>query len=30
MQAQEGFEKLSTFKTLNTVYKLDGIRGLYR
>jgi hypothetical protein len=30
MQAQEGFEKLSTFKTLSKVYKLDGIKGLYR
>jgi hypothetical protein len=29
MQAQKGYENLSTFKTLSKVYQLSGIRGLY-
>jgi hypothetical protein len=30
MQAQKGFENLSMMKSFITVFKKDGIRGLYR
>lgn len=30
MQAQKGFESFTTWKTLKTILKTEGVRGLYR
>ena len=30
MQAQKGFESLGMFKSFSTVFKKEGIKGLYR